>query len=432
MPNNLSHFGKLTGAEDFERLFYETTIALGKDSVYINAVQRYSSYNRTCLEQYSHLDYYLLTDREEKIKGLIHVPCPISIWSYTIILKNNYIADYLNAHNKWDGYTHLYDFGRLLKSEEKRYRFLWDKYPEKREVLDITTNKIHRQMVMPNTADLSPVISIIMPVYNVSLLFLMEAVESILNQTYKDFELIIINDGSTEQEGLNWLRACTDPRIRLIDNSHDFIKTLNMGIEVAKGKYIVRMDADDIMLPNRLQQQYEFMEKHMEVDVCGSWMELFGTNNRTITNPITHEQIIASMLSFNPLFHPSVIIRKISLVNKDTSSYKEGYPYAEDYKLWTDMAIKGYRFANIPEVLLKYRISDKQVTHLLKTEMLTSSKKIQHEYLEWVMEYVTEKKNEMEPVFNTLIDAVNNEILSIRNLTDITYSVFFEMLQLEK
>ncbi|MDR1200098.1 MAG: glycosyltransferase [Tannerellaceae bacterium] len=259
-----------------------------------------------------------------------------------------------------------------------------------------------------------------------------EAVESILNQMYKDFELIIINDGSTEMDGINWLKDCPDPRIRLIDNSHDFIKTLNKGIKVAKGKYIVRMDADDIMLPNRLQQQYEFMENHIEVDVCGSWMEFFGTTNGTMTNPITHEQIIASMLSSNPLFHPTVIIRKKSLKEKGVSSYKEGYIYAEDYKLWTDMATKEYRFANIPEVLLKYRTSDKQVTHLYKTEMLTSSIKIQHEYLEWVMEYVTEKKTEIEPILNTLIEAVNNEALSIKNLTDIVYSIFLEMLQLEK
>lgn len=274
-----------------------------------------------------------------------------------------------------------------------------------------------------------PVISIIMPIYNVNLLFLKESIESVLNQTYKDFELIIIDDGSTEHEGIEWLKTCSDPRLRLITNSHDFIKTLNTGIKEAKGKYIVRMDADDIMLPIRLQQQYEYMERHVEVDVCGSWMELFGAGGGVVRNPIKHEQIITSMLLFNPISHPSVIIRKESLSRKEINGYSIGYSYAEDYKLWIDMAMKECCFANIPEVLLKYRVSDKQVTFVHGEEMSISSIKIQHEYLEWVMEHIVEQKRDVEPVFNLLIEVVNNKILTLKNLKDSVYSIWNDLLE---
>ena len=270
-----------------------------------------------------------------------------------------------------------------------------------------------------------------MPIYNTSF-FLQDSIKSILTQNYANFELIIINDGSTKQEGVNWLKNCSDSRIKLINNSHDFIKTLNKGIEVAKGKYVVRMDTDDIMLSNRLQKQYEFMGKHVEVDVYGTWMELFGASYGTIRNLVSHEQVIVSMLSSNPLSHPTAIIRKAFLNNKGVKGYIDGYPYAEDYKLWTEMAIKEYCFANIPEVLLKYRVSDKQVTQLHKTEMSKSSLNIQHEYLEWAMEYIVGNKTGMELILNELIDTVNNQTLSIKKLMDTVSSVFLEMLQLEE
>lgn len=562
------------------------TLAVGKDSTYINAVQRYCFYNRTSLMQNVDIDYYLLTDRKNTTKKFIHIPCTTSVWPYAALLKNNYITDYLNTHNKWDKYTHVffidadfgiadtydflqhefiflspywnskiaggfyggktewfkllclsfyeeikyiyenklpvplnldefyleifynqndenihliqmkkgintyafydnenieeiireqggklflhpykskgranktivwdsynekqectvnlddkyifnnltYEFGRLLNLGEAKYRILWSKYPEKREILDISTCKIYRQNSMLDIVYLPPVISIVMPVYNVTLKFLKESIDSILNQTYKDFELIIINDGSTEQEGIDWLRTCSDSRLRLINNSHDFIETLNIGIGEAKGKYIVRMDADDIMLPTRLQQQYEFMEEHIDVDICGSWMELFGAGSGSVRNPINHEQIIASLLLFNPISHPSVIIRKESLSRKGIKGYSFGYSYAEDYKLWVDMVMKGCYFANIPEVLLKYRVSDKQVTTLYNEEMSRSSVKIQHQYLEWVMQYIVEQRDEMESIFNTLIDAVNNEIVNSKHLVNFVYSVFLDLLEVD-
>ncbi|MDR2407694.1 MAG: glycosyltransferase [Bacteroidales bacterium] len=135
----------------------------------------------------------------------------------------------------------------LLKIDETHCRILWSKKPELREVLNIETLKINKQPSTKETAQLSPVLSIVMPVYNVQSDYLRESIDSILKQSFGDFELLIIDDGSTESEGIDLIKSYNDPRIRLVSNQHDFIGSLNKGIAESKGKYIVRMDADDIM-----------------------------------------------------------------------------------------------------------------------------------------------------------------------------------------
>ncbi|GHU61903.1 hypothetical protein FACS1894123_01980 [Bacteroidia bacterium] len=144
--------------------------------------------------------------------------------------------------------NYTYDYGRLLKIDETHYRILWSKQPEHREVLNIKTQKIRKQPAGLETAQSSPVISIVMPTYNTSPEYLKESVESVLKQTLADFELLIINDGSTEMQGIEWIKTLQNPRIRLIANKHDFIGSLNKGITQSRGKYIARMDADDVML----------------------------------------------------------------------------------------------------------------------------------------------------------------------------------------
>ncbi len=115
----------------------------------------------------------------------------------------------------------------------------------------------------------NPKISIIMPVFNAAN-FIQGCIDSILKQTLKDWELIIINDGSTDNT-LNILQLLVDSRISINTNNHDFIASLNKGLSLSKGKYIVRMDADDIMLSERLQTQYDYMESNPEIDICGSF-----------------------------------------------------------------------------------------------------------------------------------------------------------------
>ncbi len=253
-----------------------------------------------------------------------------------------------------------------------------------------------------------------MPVYNASL-YLREAVDSVLQQIFTDFECLIIDDGSTD-ESTTIINSYSDQRIRLISNAHDFIGSLNKGVLESKGKYIVRMDADDIMLPYRLQIQFDFMEQHQEIDVCGSWVESFGSRTGVTQRDTFHNELIITILLYNPVIHPSVIIRR-SVFEK--AAYKEGYAHAEDYKLWTDLAVQGFRFANIPKVLLRFRRSMDQTTVLKRREMQTSSHKIRLEYMERMMEIIIEKDEKYMGFMNHLVELVNNGLVSVDNMLQI-------------
>lgn len=264
-----------------------------------------------------------------------------------------------------------------------------------------------------NTVQLSPIISIVMPTYNTSLGYLKDSIESVLHQTFVDFELLVIDDGSTEREGIEWIKTLKDSRIRLIHNSHDFINSLNKGIKESQGKYIARMDADDIMMPNRLQVQYNFMEEHLEIDVCGSWMDTFGYNTNTVRLYTKHKDIVASLLLYNAMAHPTVMLRKASVCNDKIELYKKNYDYAEDYKLWTDLAIKGLKFVNLPEVLMKYRSWEKQITNTMQKEMMQSSLKIRFEYAETTIEKLVEREKQYESFFRELVRLCNDQLISI-------------------
>ena len=123
-------------------------------------------------------------------------------------------------------------------------------------------------------------ISVVMPVFNTQIDFLKEAVESILNQSFREFEFIIIDDGTTDGSS-QYLGSLSDPRIRIIRNERNLgiTQSLNIGFSIAKGKYIARMDSDDISLPCRLQEQYNLMERHPEVIVCGSKTGKIGSDH---------------------------------------------------------------------------------------------------------------------------------------------------------
>jgi glycosyltransferase involved in cell wall biosynthesis len=261
-------------------------------------------------------------------------------------------------------------------------------------------------------------ISIVMPVYNTEHC-LRESIESILKQTFSDFELIIVDDGSTDKSILI-LKSFCDDRIVWISNKHDFIDSLNKGINKSKGKYIVRMDADDVMLPCRLETQYNFLEKHKNIDICGSWAEMFGERLGIIQRPIDHSVIVHSMLLANPLIHPTVMMKR-SIIQYTKKTYKYNYPYAEDYKLWTDFALRGIIFANIPDVLLKYRISQKQVTHLKKNEMISSSLKVRIEYAEKILKKMGREKELFIDLFNDLVELYNKDIIDVETFLHAVY-----------
>jgi glycosyltransferase involved in cell wall biosynthesis len=157
-------------------------------------------------------------------------------------------------------------------------------------------------------------------------------------------------------------------------NSKGVAGALNTGLQVARGKYIVRMDADDISFPERFQKQFDFMEEDSDVDVCGSWYELFGERNGTI-NTLEKDRDIKDSLFFNNcIAHPSVIIRTNSL-NKYNIKYSESHPNTEDYELWCREADR-LKYANIPEILLKYRVHENQTGSAKKKEQDDTADKV--------------------------------------------------------
>ena len=152
-------------------------------------------------------------------------------------------------------------------------------------------------------------VSVVMPVYNASE-FIEEAISSILNQTHKTLELIIVEDKSTD-ESLQIIKSFNDSRIILIENkvNSGIVVSLNTGISQSSGKYIARMDADDISEMNRLELQVRHMELNESIGVCGSFANIFGHNNGTWRTPQMHEDIVSGLLNGSTFCHPSVIIR---------------------------------------------------------------------------------------------------------------------------
>lgn len=206
----------------------------------------------------------------------------------------------------------------------------------------------------------SPFVSVVLPAYNAGP-YIAEAIQSILNQTYTNFELIVVNDCSTDTTEEQIL-AITDSRIRYIKNAQNsgLIYNLNLGFSLAKGKYIVRMDADDISLPTRIATQVAYMETNTFVGICGTWFESFGSQEQVAQYEEENDAIKLRMLYQCHFCHPTVIIRK-SVVDEHKLTYDKAFIHAEDYELWGRMAFFT-GFGNIGEVLLKYRVHGENVS----------------------------------------------------------------------
>jgi glycosyltransferase involved in cell wall biosynthesis len=204
-----------------------------------------------------------------------------------------------------------------------------------------------------------PRVTVLMPVYNVSA-YVSEAVESVLNQTYTDFELIIIDDGSTD-DTLQKVNAFHDQRIRVVRHERNigYVHALNQGIRMAQGEFIARMDGDDICLPERFARQVEYLDRHFDVGVCGANVQLLNTGEVWAYSRDHHE--LKVRLLFNSCFaHPAVMMRK-HILTKHNLYYDIDYQYAEDYELWVRLSDFTH-LSNVPEVLLLYRQHEAQVS----------------------------------------------------------------------
>lgn len=187
--------------------------------------------------------------------------------------------------------------------------------------------------------------------------YLQTAINSVLNQTYQDYEFIIINDGSTDAS-IEIINSNDDPRIKLIHNETNLglIGSLNKGIEKARGKYIARTDCDDLLEPDRLSKQVKVLEQNEDIVLLGSWMQLIDEHGQDLHiwhYPATDTEIRWASLFNTAIGHPSSMFRTDAA--RQSYGYSKDYIYAEDYDLWSRLSEVG-QLANIPEALQKYRI----------------------------------------------------------------------------
>ena len=240
-----------------------------------------------------------------------------------------------------------------------------------------------------------PLVSILMPVYKTAP-YLREAMDSMLSQTFTDFELLVLNDCSPDDTDAI-LDTYADPRIVRYkgDKNVGLSNVLNVGIGMARGKYIARMDSDDISMPNRLQIQVDYLETHPEVDLVSVGMRLFGAKEGTWIRELDPEKVKIEAMFHSPVLHASSVWRKDSFEKQGLRFRQEMVP-AEDYDLWTRAMLKGLKLVNLPEVLYEYRIHEAQAT--VQTDKTSAkSREVQMAYLQEALPSLSDKNRKAFP-----------------------------------
>ena len=207
-----------------------------------------------------------------------------------------------------------------------------------------------------------PIISVVMSVYNCED-FIKESIDSILGQTFRDFEFIIIDDCSTDNS-VSIIESYNDKRIKLVRNEYNMRlpASLNTGIKLARGKYIARMDADDVSISTRFSKQVSYLEKHAELAVLGGSFQAIDKdgNNLYIYHAKQGKNLLKYYLMPSPIAHPTVMMRR-DIIVKNEFYYDEQYSSAQDYDLWLRI-IKKFKIDNLPDVLLRYRIQANSIS----------------------------------------------------------------------
>ena len=245
-------------------------------------------------------------------------------------------------------------------------------------------------------------ISVVMPTYNAFASFLKESVGSILDQSFRDFEFIIIDDCSTD-ETRDYLDSLLDPRVRVIRNDVHLgvTKSLNIGFREARGKYIARMDSDDISRSDRFEKQLAFMESHPDVLVCGSRVSYTREDTRVCRKKQEDmEGYRIRMLFSNPgPVHPTAFFRHESLLRHHIQ-YDENLMYAQDYGMWMTISQYG-KIYTLPDKLLFYRKHGKQISKMHREEQIRCDKTTQEKLLCRLVDGVTEKELDIHYRYST-------------------------------
>ena len=238
-----------------------------------------------------------------------------------------------------------------------------------------------------------PAVTVLMSVHN-GAAHLEEALQSVLRQTFRDFELLVIDDGSTDASP-TILRGCGDPRLAVHRNERNLglVASLNSGLDHARGEFIARMDADDVALPRRLERQVDFLRHSPQTGLCGTWFRMFGAERSVVVRPPTGaEDMAARLFHESPLAHPSVMLRR-AVFARHGLRYSPDFPHAEDFELWTRVALVT-ELANLPEVLLLYREHAGQVSRLRESVQKDSVRRIVLRQLHRIHPSATEAERE--------------------------------------
>ncbi len=224
-------------------------------------------------------------------------------------------------------------------------------------------------------------VSVLMCVFREESKHLREAIESILNQTYRNFEFVIVADDPNCDRVISIVREYSekDNRVYFIINRENIglTKSLNVGLAQCNGDYIVRMDADDVSVLERIKIQLSFMKKHQNINACGTYIQLIDQDDKIIgkkKNPSNNENLNVQSIFRTPIFHPTSIFKRI--INGQPLKYDETFRVAQDFALWSSLEFGS--FSNIPEYLLKYRVSSSQISCSRIDEQIAATKKIQY------------------------------------------------------
>ena len=247
----------------------------------------------------------------------------------------------------------------------------------------------------------SPQVSVLLPVYNAQD-YLRESIDSILNQSFTDFELIIINDGSKDGSK-DIIDSYTDPRIKLIDQDNAGLPvSLNRAIAIAKGKYLARQDADDVSLPKRLEEQVRFMDKQ-GLDICGCDFDIINEARQIIESikvPHTPELMAITLACTVPFAHGSVMMRK-SFLDKQSLHYDESV-VTEDYDLWGRIYQAGGIFGNVPLILFLYRRLGQSLSKITAKPALKNTRALRRQFVKDNLAQIKRALEQTIPMASTL------------------------------
>lgn len=227
-----------------------------------------------------------------------------------------------------------------------------------------------------------PAISVVVPTYNAGR-YVEEAVASVLAQDFRDFELLLIDDGSTDNTADVVSRFAADPRVRLLRNERNMglIATLHRAYAQCRAPLIARMDSDDICAPDRFGKQVAFLREHPDVAIVGGAIRFFGNVAPNVfTFPLAHADIHPAMLFYCPLAHPALMFRR-ELLDQGIIRYDDAFRHAEDYHLWSRLLLQ-VNAANLPEVVLDYRLHAQQVSSDSSDKQYAASLRVRREMLQ--------------------------------------------------